>query len=211
MTSEHFSIARGDVVASVKFFLSRHTSVYQEVWAENCSWMSYAGLGLHKEFLNSEVCGSFCNTAKQTCMQCGEESVLEEHSTSLPPLGVSTWHSGWHQEELHFLRTYKNEVSGQVSRSSGSLLPGHILERCGHPSFSWRMLAKMTHIHSTLQFLVLGSDKAHAGWKASHVYSSLERDCWCLESWVRKWDNFFPETQEIMLVLPWFQSGVISS
>lgn len=144
-------------------------------------------------------------------MQCGEESVLEEHSTSLPPLGVSTWHSGWHQEELHFLRTYKNEVSGQVSRSSGSLLPGHILERCGHPSFSWRMLAKMTHIHSTLQFLVLGSDKAHAGWKASHVYSSLERDCWCLESWVRKWDNFFPETQEIMLVLPWFQSGVISS
>lgn len=144
-------------------------------------------------------------------MQCGEESVLEEHSTSLPPLGVSTWHSGWYQEELHFLRTYKNEVSGQVSRSSGSLLPGHILERCGHPSFSWRMLAKMTHIHSTLQFLVLGSDKAHAGWKASHVYSSLERDCWCLESWVRKWDNFFPETQEIMLVLPWFQSGVISS
>lgn len=144
-------------------------------------------------------------------MQCGEESVLEEHSTSLPPLGVSTWHSGWHQEELHFLRTYKNEVSSQVSRSSGSLLPGHILERCGHPSFSWRMLAKMTHIHSTLQFLVLGSDKAHAGWKASHVYSSLERDCWCLESWVRKWDNFFPETQEIMLVLPWFQSGVISS
>lgn len=67
MTSEHFSIARGDVVASVKFFLSRHTSVYQEVWAENCSWMSYAGLGLHKEFLNSEVCGSFWNTAKQTC------------------------------------------------------------------------------------------------------------------------------------------------
>lgn len=170
-------------------------------------------LGCTKSFwtLKFVALSETLQSKRALCMQCGEESVLEEHSTSLPPLGVSTWHSGWHQEELHFLRTYKNEVSGQVSRSSGSLLPGHILERCGHPSFSWRMLAKMTHIHSTLQFLVLGSDKAHAGWKASRVYSSLERDCWCLESWVRKWDNFFPETQEIMLVLPWFQSGVISS
>lgn len=150
------------------------------------------------------------------CMRCGEESVLEEHSMSLPPLGVSTWHSRWQRRSCTFSKLTKTR--------SAARFPGAVAVSCVVTSLngtvwssillmasSWRMLAKMTHIHSTLQFLVLGSDKAHAGWKASRVYSSLERDCWCLESWVRKWDNFFPETQEIMLVLPWFQSGVISS
>lgn len=144
MTLEHFSIARGDVVASVTFFLSRHTSVYQEVWAENCSWMSYAGLGLHKEFLNCEVCGSFWNTAKQTCTLhavWGGKCFRGALNVSSSPWGK---HLAFQmtKEELHFLKTYKNEVSGQISRSSGSLLRGHVLERNGvviHPSHGFFM------------------------------------------------------------------------